>query len=153
MDHRVHHWLQCGASKELYGIWADTNWYTLGLDTLWENRNVLACTLIKWSSLRDCRIRLHIGAIPLIYLPLIFLTFSSLKYWVWCNGVFSSLKWFFLSTVACRIQVWNKLKIKFNRLDTYFKLENVKNQVKIDCEVLICSLHKYWNFGFDHRIK
>ena len=63
-------------------------------------------------------------AIPPIYLHLIFaiLQFET-----------SSLRnWIFLPAVACKIQVWNILKIKFIKLDS---LENCKNWVQIDREI------------------
>ena len=41
---------------------------------------------------------------------------------------FPSLNWIFLPAVACKIQVWNKLNIKFIKVNI-LKLENCKNQV------------------------
>ena len=56
---------------------------------------------------------------PSIYLHLIFaiLQFEilSLMNWIFC---LYSLKWIFLPIIACKIKVWNGLKIKFIKLDT-----------------------------------
>ena len=49
--------------------------------------------------------------------PLTPLESSSLKYWVWLTGFFSSLNWIFLPAVACKNYVWNRLKVKFIKLD------------------------------------
>ena len=38
---------------------------------------------------------------------------NSLKYCVWCARYFPTLNWIFLPVVACKIQVWNRLKIQF----------------------------------------
>ena len=129
-----------------------------------RNRKVLACTLINWSFLGDCRI-IYIflnktstlslkGYNQVSFIDFFLATngfFDWFDFWyslVWnievdAMGFFFYYELDFLSTVACRIQVWNKLKVKSIKLDTYFKLENVK------CS----SLHKYWNISFDHRFK
>ena len=53
-----------------------------------------------------------------IYICTWFLKFSSLKYRVWWTWLLSySLNWIFLPAVACKIQVWNKLRFKLIKLD------------------------------------
>ena len=47
-----------------------------------------------------------------------FLQLSNLKYQVWWTGIFPRLNWIFLPAVAWqKIQVWNRLKIQFIKLD------------------------------------
>ena len=58
-----------------------------------------------------------------------FLQLLSLKYQVWWTGFVSQLNWIFLPAIACKIQVWNRQKIKFIKL-------NISNWriAKIECK-------------------
>ena len=68
-----------------------------------------------------------------------FLQFSSLKYPVWWTRFFPSLNWIFLLAVACKIQVWNKLKIKFIKLDiSNWRITKIKCR-KIGGLGLVCN--------------
>ena len=80
-----------------------------------------------------------------------FFEFSSLKYQVGWTGFFPSLNWNFLPAVACKIQVWNRLKIKFIKLDTYFKLENCKNRVQIDRGSDIVHFRYIWKWPLSEK--
>ena len=66
---------------------------------------------------------------------------------------FPSLNWNFLPAVACKIQVWNRLKIKFIKLDvpTYFKLENCKNRVQIDMGSDIVHFKYIWKWPLSEQ--
>ena len=60
---------------------------------------------------------------PPIYLHLIFAILQV--------EILSLMNWIFLPAVACKIQVWNKLKIQFIKLDIS-NWRIAKNQVQID---------------------
>jgi hypothetical protein len=72
---------------------------------------------------------------PPIYMQLIFAILQFEISNLMNRIFFPSLNWIFLPAVACKIQVWSRLKIKFIKLDI-FKLENWKNQVQIDGGIL-----------------
>ena len=53
---------------------------------------------------------------------------------------FPSLNWIFLPAVACKIQVWNRIKIQFIKLDIS-NWRIVKNQVQIDRRYGLNTFH------------
>ena len=72
----------------------------------------------KVASTSTSRLEAHT---PPIYSPVWNIEFDELDF-------FPSLNWIFLPAVACKIQVWNRLKIKFTKLD----ISNWRN-AKIKC--------------------